>query len=96
MTARYILKTLTEDYGVTVTSLKTKEPYVSTMLNCNEALFLLQKDDLMMIADFREAYHHFSDKFYLQPVTSSTGYKVDMKYYIDCEKAENFVVTYFT
>lgn len=84
-----------EDYGVTITSLKTKEPYISTMLNCNEALFLLQKDDLMMIADFREAYHHFSSNYYLQPVTSIKGYKVDMKYYIDSKKAEMFAVEYF-
>lgn len=95
MNPRYLLKTLIEEYGVVVKSKKTGEEYQETMLNCNEALFLLQKDGLMMIADFREFYF-FSDQFYLQPIESTEGYKVAMKYYIDRSKAKDFVENYFS
>lgn len=95
MSPRYLLKTLMEEYGVVVKSKKTGEEYQERMLNCNEALFLLQKDDLMMIADFREFYF-FSDQFYLQPIESTDGYKVDMKYYIERSKAKDFVENYFS
>ena len=96
MSIKDLFRRLINDFEIVITNLKTMQPYEDAMMNCNDAMFVFEKEGKMMLVDLREALHHYSDYYYLQPIQSRTGYTLAMKFYINRNKFEEAVQEYLS